>query len=507
MGSIMVPVRSARAPGIPPGAMAGRVTRRFVPCGWRIIAHWKFEESSYDGTPKEVHDESTYGHHGYGVGSIGTNAAGYDGRALEGDGDVANYVRVPCSDDTFNSHVVKGVLIHVRVKLDTIGTHTFFVSRDNGYGDRYWQLLMTGSNKLQFSLYNNSGGTHNAISTTTLTTGVWYDLWGEYDGTYISVSINGVQEAKKNIGQITMPQKGQEDVYLGVQYYRGTLYYAIDGLLDEVEILTADFTAEEKKAWQWPGRLKTKARGAYPPIEVICPGRARRVGATPPVWLPFSEPCAGVYRVAGDPTFNLHVGDGGVPDTTAPPATSGVALPLTTPLAPPPAGVKEYRALCIYKNAYGLPSLNRYTRDFLVGSDGVQDIPLPSAPTGITLKNVNNLMVELRAEYKHRDDGANAADKWAIYVTADGSDPDPDNDTPVLEDITTELHVAWLRYALGAYTGGETIKATVCAYRSGDAVQSANREIVTVVVPTVPDTPTYGTTNLGTQNVVKMAPE
>jgi len=461
MGSIMVPVRSARAPGIPPGAMAGRVTRRFMPNGWRHIFYYKFNEASYDGTPGEVVDISGYGHHGTGVGGINTNAAGYEGRALEGENTIAKYVLVPCTKDSFSSHMNNGLIIHTHFKLNAINKYQFLASRDSGYGDRYWQLYIASNNKVGFAFYNSNGNYYTAQSDAVITAGTWFDVWGVFDGNNISVCVNGVEYNKQNIGPQTLRHAGNEEVYIAVQKYRGNLYYALDGLMDELKIMTPGFTPAQIAAWQWPGRLKTKARGAYPPIEVICPGRARRVGATPPVWLPFSEPCAGVYRVAGDPTFNLHIGDGGVPDTTAPPVTSGVALPLTTPLAPPPAGVKEYRALCIYKNDYGLPSLNRYTRDFLVGSDGVQDIPLPSAPTGITLKNANNLMVELRAEYKHRDDGANAADKWAIYVTADGSDPDPDNDTPVLEDIATELHVAWLRYALGAYTGGETIKATV----------------------------------------------
>jgi len=145
---------------------------------------------------------------------------------------------------------------------------------------------------------------------------------------------------------------------------------------------------------------------------------------------------------------------------------------------------------------FGLASQNVYERVVTVNANGSTTQGLTS-PRDTTMTAQAASYVQVRSYYDWNAD-ASPADSWAVYVTTDGSDPDPDNDTPDIVAVSYANQYARLTQNLGPFTEGATIKVLVRLRRSADLAETQNLDIKSVVASSLgPDVVTQSDPFLG----------
>jgi len=197
-----------------------------------LIGWWKFDE----GTGDVAYDSSGYGNDGTIYGA--TWVAGKIGGALSFDGD-DDYIFV--SNSASLNEMSDDITLSAWVKFNTIGSgvNSRILSKDNGGND--WQLRLT-DNKATFQI--NAGGWNSVSGSTALEPGTWYHLTGVYDGSYIRIYVNGVEDGKVSE---TDPFSGTTDnLYIGRNEYPIGEY--VDGIIDEIKVYNRALTPAE--IWQ-----------------------------------------------------------------------------------------------------------------------------------------------------------------------------------------------------------------------------------------------------------------
>ena len=215
----------------------------------------------------------------------------------------------------------------------------------------------------------------------------------------------------------------------------------------------------------------------------------------PPNWSRYEIDARGTYNIGNIliELYELYVGeDGDNPDFTASPDATSATLPFSYALTPPVAGTKEYRLTCRLRNRNNLVGLNQYARSFTIDDAGDLVVPDPSSPTSIVLRDMTGLQVRVTAKYHYTDDGDDAADTWAVYVTDTGTDPVPGVDVPETETMRLYGPHAGLNRALGPFAAEADVRVIVRALRSGDSADDGNTTVYQHDVTSGPDAPTYG---------------
>jgi len=150
----------------------------------------------------------------------------------------------------------------------------------------------------------------------------------------------------------------------------------------------------------------------------------------------------GANRVANDSLigYELHVADGADPDPDGTPVQSGASLPLTYTAS---FAGGEHRAITVKRNAWGLAS-EEIPQSIWIDATGEEYTAPPSAPNSTQLEPGAGGICRATVLYQPNAEGltlaairAQRANKWAVYATFDGTDPDPDVDTPVMVDMET----------------------------------------------------------------------
>jgi len=223
-----------------------------------------------------------------------------------------------------------------------------------------------------------------------------------------------------------------------------------------------------------------------------------RASGSASIMLNLSARVLGVYRTANDALdrFELYVGEGASPDLTTTPAATSATLPMSYALAAPGSGSTDYHVVVKRRNIFGLASQNVYERVVTVNANGSTTQGLTS-PRDTTMTAQAASYVQVRSYYDWNAD-ASPADSWAVYVTTDGSDPDPDNDTPDIVAVSYANQYARLTQNLGPFTEGATIKVLVRLRRSADLAETQNLDIKSVVASSLgPDVVTQSDPFLG----------
>ena len=197
----------------------------------------------------------------------------------------------------------------------------------------------------------------------------------------------------------------------------------------------------------------------------------------------------GLYRVT-DSTCSLYALYAGVdtdPNFDAAPSASNSTLPFSYALAAPGSGETEYRITIRRQTEYGLRSVNTYTRSIVIDAAGEDVTPEIADPVDVTAEDAGSGCVRITARYWGSE--ASPADTWDIYVSTDGTDPDPSADSPTSETMVAAFASSGysLDYEAGPYTWGTDCRVLVRARRSSDDVDSAN---------TTPETLTIGSATL-----------
>lgn len=180
------------------------------------------------------------------------------------------------------------------------------------------------------------------------------------------------------------------------------------------------------------------------------------------------------------------------PDLTGAPTETSASLPHTT--AALGGGAGFYYLYTQKVNRWGLPSGPLQMTVIELGKVGEVIIRRPSAPVNVTIEAAASAAVRVTAEYRHGADEDRAADTWLIYLTNDGSDPDPDLDTPTEVSMVRADGVAYLDWTSSNQGDGNTVKAIVRTARSSDDRESSNTAIVsTTATIDAPDAVTVQT--------------
>jgi hypothetical protein len=191
------------------------------------------------------------------------------------------------------------------------------------------------------------------------------------------------------------------------------------------------------------------------------------------------------YFRIGDTTleqYELYVGDGVAPNFATTPAAASATLPFDYALAPD----STYNYAVRYRNRYNLTSFNVLTEQRIIDAGGVDITSALTNPSDITMTSQPGGEVDITLTYVGGND-ATVADTWRFYVTTDGTNPDPVNDTP--EDtsmLVTNLGPTTITQTitLGPYDYGTTVKVIARTYSSTLLDESNSTTITSHTVTT-----------------------
>lgn len=151
------------------------------------------------------------------------------------------------------------------------------------------------------------------------------------------------------------------------------------------------------------------------------------------------------------------------------------SLPATTTATVTGEGVHYFKLA--KRNFLGLMTVLKAWRVELDASNNEVAL-IPTSPSRTTIRAAVAAKVIIIADYQRLRDVL-PADRWAIYVTTDGSTPDPDVDSPTTVAFDKANAVERLTWTSPAYTDGLTIKAIVRVERTSDSRESGNTNVVT----------------------------
>ena len=209
----------------------------------------------------------------------------------------------------------------------------------------------------------------------------------------------------------------------------------------------------------------------------------------------------GLHRAANDALarYELYLGVDVDPDFSAAPWETFTALPHATAAL---AHSHAYRFALRQRSRWNLLSQNLRTWEVRIAADGSAEAVLPAGPDWTILEAAAGGTMRIRAAYAYARDGVWQAVQWLIYLTSDGSAPDPDLDTPTVVAMQKRDGTARLDWTSEVFGDGTTIKVLVRTRRvdAGPVdVNSENVEIETAEANTDgPDAPDLLKTWFGT---------
>jgi hypothetical protein len=233
------------------------------------------------------------------------------------------------------------------------------------------------------------------------------------------------------------------------------------------------------------------------PVPRVAPApRPFRVAPPRPLVQSVDGRLRGAYRLADTALelYELYVGEDAETDFDAAPAATSATLPFDYALT---VG-HTYRVCVRLRNRFGLVSQNRNITTFIVNAGGTTDGNPPTAPAFV-LEPAAGGKVTVHGWYYPGPDGDDAADVFALWLTTDGSTPDPadaETDTATMSDGDA---VARYSYTSGALGDGTTVKILLRSRRSGTPdVDSTNTAILAVATEeNGPTTPASAGAHLG----------
>lgn len=174
--------------------------------------------------------------------------------------------------------------------------------------------------------------------------------------------------------------------------------------------------------------------------------------------------------------YELYVGEDAQPDFDVGPESNSASLPIAYIVTPPVSGETTFNLTTCLRNRFNLRSANRWAEAITIDSTGALVTPDVSTPTSITVTAVPNARLQITAQYMRGLDTTDA-DKWKVWITDDGTAPDPAD--PVTATVDMEIapftDTAMLNYTTDPdYQYGATCRVLVRAYRSTDTKASTN---------------------------------
>ena len=189
--------------------------------------------------------------------------------------------------------------------------------------------------------------------------------------------------------------------------------------------------------------------------------------------------------------YELFHALGAPPDLTGSPTYTFSSLPYETPTI---TGEGVHYFILRRRNEWGLVSQNTWTTLIELDSDDDEIMRAPSEPASVQVSPIADGAVQIEAVYYYSADDDRQADQWLIYVTDDGSDPDPDTDEPIVVDMAKRDGMARLIWTSSDYDENDTIKVLVRTQRSEPARASQNLAFRKTIAVTQPPSTISGLT-------------
>ncbi len=199
---------------------------------------------------------------------------------------------------------------------------------------------------------------------------------------------------------------------------------------------------------------------------------------------PFLTDLRGASRVANDASnrYEVFVGTDEDPDFSGDPVETFSSLPHVMALQAPDVGQVTYHIVVRKRDRWNLECLNNVVQYVTINAAGELLATPPRGPQTVTLTEVSDYKVHIEAEYNYPADGDNAADKWLLYMTTDGSDPDPTTDTPLEIAMVKTEAITTLNYTTGVLELDDIVNVLIRTRRSDDSVDSTNTSIRSLVI-------------------------
>ena len=143
--------------------------------------------------------------------------------------------------------------LNVWVNWDALDNYTCLISKDGGSGLREWALLENGGDKIRIFIKNQGGNNQQSIdSTTTYSTGQWYNITATYDGrggntAYQGLSLytNGNLEVVSANQASTYAAMSNTSANLEIGRYYGDNLYCINAQIGPTQIYNKELSAQE----------------------------------------------------------------------------------------------------------------------------------------------------------------------------------------------------------------------------------------------------------------------
>lgn len=180
----------------------------------------------------------------------------------------------------------------------------------------------------------------------------------------------------------------------------------------------------------------------------------------------------GLNRIANNDTagYEAWIGTDSSPDLTGAADVTSTTKPFSLGAM---AADHDYYIVIGYRNQWGLIAYDD-EEIIRVGPGGTEDPTPPSGPGIVQLDQEQAGIVRVNAIYYSMLDAAtdSEATDWAVYVTADGTDPDPDVDSPTIVAMTRSRNGCILDWDTSEYLEDTPVKVLVrTRYTVGESTQ------------------------------------
>lgn len=198
----------------------------------------------------------------------------------------------------------------------------------------------------------------------------------------------------------------------------------------------------------------------------------------------YSDTLTGEYRVADSSLdrYEFFLGVDDDPDFTASPEATSATLPFTVAATVD----AENRYAVRKRNSYDLESFNVLASVTNVGAGGEDETPVLTDPEMVSLTAAPGGEADLRLKYNGAADDTEA-DTWRLYITTNGTDPDPATDSPSdtsMKQIGLARPVVEAILNLGPYDYGTDLRVIARVYSTTLDDESNSTEVHTLDIDT-----------------------
>lgn len=437
-----------------------------------VAGRWDCDESSWDGTPGEIYDDSKNRNDGTAQGSATTTGSGKLGRAADLGGGGTDYMQF-----TKKSYYDFPLEFTIALWLYYNSVASWDGIIGNGGSDG-WGLLRDGPG-IEFKY---AGATPYSKSWSP-SISTWYLLIFRRIGNTLDCIINN-----SSIGTATYStaMTGANDLFIGKA---NGFNNSVNGRIDTPIIWQRGLSDTEAgqlwndgAGWAFPMTPDPSQILARPIRHIQTPGHYPRRDALGPnaIWRPhvfpkyigYEQVYKQFYRVADDSLdrYELYQGEDQMPDFDASdqPVATSPTLPFSdTPPLPSSGSVIDLYNVVRKRNKYNLLSHNQHPTIIQINDLGEEELGPLSAPEILSVTDEETYEIAVFARYPYGVD-RNEADTWELYIK-EGVDPDPDVDSPVATESfgAPGADYRWyIQYLSSSLTPGSTYHIMVVVKRS-----------------------------------------